>query len=136
MHAGMIAGNGPAANNDHDLYPIHVAELADRDLQLTMARANTKTLLKIQVEGNYQAQVDIFQGLENRLEQCGAEPLAIRSIAGPLCIQQFKPVSAVRVIDLVEAVQCGACSSAARDRSNSRRHPHTCPRGVPTHARA
>src|SRR5215467_4604510 len=69
MHVGMIVGIGPAATDYYYRYLIKAFGLANRDLQLTMAHADTKTLLKNQAEGNNQAQVDIYVSLADRLQK-------------------------------------------------------------------
>src|SRR5215475_10684635 len=103
MHIGMIVGIGPAATDYR--YLINTFGLANRDLQLTMAHADTKTLLKNQAEGNNQAQVDIYVSLADRLQKCGVERLAVTSIAGHFCIRQFMVVSPIPVIDLLDTVR-------------------------------
>ena len=105
MHIGMIVGIGPAATDYYYPYLIKAFGLANRDLQLTMAHADTKTLLKNQAEGNNQAQVDIYVSLADRLQKCGVERLAVTSIAGHFCIRQFMVVSPIPVIDLLDTVR-------------------------------
>ena len=105
MHIGMIVGIGPAATDYYYRYLIKAFGLANRDLQLTMAHADTKTLLKNQAEGNNQAQVDIYVSLADRLQKCGVERLAVTSIAGHFCIRQFMVVSPIPVIDLLDTVR-------------------------------
>ena len=105
MHIGMIVGIGPAATDYYYRYLIKAFGLANRNLQLTMAYADTKTLLKNQAEGNNQAQVDIYVSLADRLQKCGVERLAVTSIAGHFCIRQFMVVSPIPVIDLLDTVR-------------------------------
>ena len=105
MHIGMIVGIGPAATDYYYRYLIKAFGLANRDLQLTMAHADTKTLLKNQAEGNNQAQVAIYVSLADRLQKCGVERLAVTSIAGHFCIRQFMVVSPIPVIDLLDTVR-------------------------------
>ncbi|HEX8798557.1 MAG TPA: aspartate/glutamate racemase family protein [Terriglobales bacterium] len=105
MHIGMIVGIGPAATDYYYRYLIKAFGLANRDLQLTMAHADSKTLLKNQAEGNNQAQVDIYVSLADRLQKCGVERLAVTSIAGHFCIRQFMVVSPIPVIDLLDTVR-------------------------------
>jgi aspartate racemase len=105
MHIGMIVGIGPAATDYYYRYLIKAFGLANRDLQLTMAHADTKTLLKNQAECNNQAQVDIYVSLADRLQKCGVERLAVTSIAGHFCIRQFMVVSPIPVIDLLDTVR-------------------------------
>jgi aspartate racemase len=62
-------------------------------------------LLRNQSEGNVEAQVDIYRRLTKRLQRSGIERIAVTSIAGHLCIDAFKEVSPVPVIDLLDAVK-------------------------------
>ena len=105
MHIGMIVGIGPAATDYYYRYLIKAFGLANRDLQLTMAHADSKTLLKNQAGGNNQAQVDIYVSLAGRLQKCGVGRLPVTSIAGHFCIRQFRVVSPIPVIDLLDTVR-------------------------------
>lgn len=104
MHIGLIVGIGPAATDYYYRYLISALARAGQDLSLTMAHADTGTLLRNQSGGNARAQVDIYRQLTDRLERCGAERVAITSIAGHFCIDAFKQVSPVPVIDLLDVV--------------------------------
>jgi aspartate racemase len=70
-----------------------------------MAHADTRTLLQNQAEWNVAAQVEIYRELTERLQRAGVERIAITSIAGHFCIDAFKEVSPVPVIDLLEVVK-------------------------------
>jgi aspartate racemase len=105
MHIGLIVGIGPAATDYYYRYLIAASAAAGHKLDLTMAHADTPTLLRNQIEGNVQAQVDIYLDLTKRLRRCGIERIAITSIAGHFCIEAFKEVSPVPVIDLLEGVK-------------------------------
>ena len=105
MHIGLIVGIGPAATDYYYRYLIAAAARASKDLELTMAHADTPTLLRNQEEGNVQAQVDIYLRLTERLLRAGIAQIAVTSIAGHFCINAFKAVSPVPVIDLLEVVQ-------------------------------
>lgn len=105
MHIGMIVGIGPAATDYYYRYLISALARAGQDLHLTMAHADTRTLLRNQAEWNVAAQVEIYLQLTERLQQCGAERIAITSIAGHFCIDAFKELSPVPVINLLDAVK-------------------------------
>jgi aspartate racemase len=106
MHIGLIVGIGPAATDFYYRYLIAAMARAGQDLSLTMAHADTPTLLQNQAAGRVDAQVDIFLRLTARLACCGIDRIAVTSIAGHFCIDAFKAVSPVPVIDLLEAVRC------------------------------
>ena len=105
MHIGLIVGIGPAATDYYYRYLISALARAGRDLDLTMAHADTTTLLRNQSEGNVEAQVDIYRHLTERLQRSGIERIAVTSIAGHFCIDAFKEVSPVPVIDLLGVVK-------------------------------
>ena len=105
MHIGMIVGIGPAATDYYYRYMISSMARTGGDLQLTMAHADTPTLLRHQAENNQAAQVAIYLQLAERLKRCGIERIAVTSIAGHFCIEAFKKVSPVPVIDLLETVK-------------------------------
>ena len=105
MHIGLIVGIGPAATDYYYRYLISALARAGRDLDLTMAHADTRTLLRNQSEGNVQAQVDIYRHLTARLQRAGIERIAVTSIAGHFCIDAFKLVSPVPVIDVLDVVK-------------------------------
>ena len=105
MHVGLIVGIGPAATDYYYRYLISALARAGRDLALTMAHADTQTLLRNQSERNVAAQVEIYQQLTSRLQRSGVEQVAVTSIAGHFCIDAFKEVSPVPVIDLLDVVR-------------------------------
>jgi aspartate racemase len=105
MHIGLIVGIGPAATDYYYRYLISALARAGQDLALTMAHADTRTLLRNQSEGNVEAQVDIYRRLTERLHRSGIERIAVTSIAGHFCIDAFKEISPVPVIDLLDAVK-------------------------------
>ena len=105
MHIGLIVGIGPAATDYYYRYLISALARAGQDLDLTMAHADTSTLLRSQSEGNVKAQVEIYRRLTERLQRSGIERIAVTSIAGHFCIDAFKEVSPVPVVDLLDAVK-------------------------------
>ena len=105
MHIGMIVGVGPAATDYYYRYLISALARAGQELHLTMAHADTRTMLRNQAERNVEAQVEIYRQLTERLQRSGVERIAITSIAGHFCIEAFKEVSPVPVIDLLDVVK-------------------------------
>jgi aspartate racemase len=105
MHIGLIVGIGPAATDYYYRYLISALARAGLGLDLTMAHADTSTLLQNQSEGNVEAQVDIYRRLTERLQRAGIERIAVTSIAGHFCIDAFKDVSPVPVINLLDVVK-------------------------------
>ena len=105
MHIGLIVGIGPAATDYYYRQLISAAARAGKDLELTMAHADTPTLLRHQAEGNVQAQVDIYGRLTERMQRAGIAQVAVTSIAGHFCIDAFKAVSPIPVIDLLDVIK-------------------------------
>jgi len=104
MHLGLIGGIGPAATDFY--YRRLIAAFAERnaELQLTIVHADAPALLHNLATANIADQVAIYQHLANRLAAAGADCVAITSIAGHFCIEAFKPVSALAVVDMIEHV--------------------------------
>ena len=107
MHIGLIVGIGPAATDFYYRSLIGRMAAAHSDLELTMAHADTPTLLANQAADNTQGQVDIYDHLTRRLEAAGASSVAVTSIAGHFCIAAFEPVSTLPVINLLSVVNDG-----------------------------
>lgn len=107
MHVGLIVGIGPAATDLY--YRTLITTLAARgvDLELTMAHADAPTLLRNQASGDADAQVAIYRRLTSRLQAAGASAVAVTSIAGHFCINAFKAVSPLPVIDMLVEVDRG-----------------------------
>ncbi len=105
MHIGLIVGIGPAATDYYYRYLISALARTGHKLTLTMAHADTPTLLKHQADRNIQAQVEIYQQLTGRLQRAGADQVAVTSIAGHFCIDDFKAHSPIPVIDLLDVVR-------------------------------
>jgi aspartate racemase len=105
MHIGLIVGIGPTATDYYYRQLIAAAAHAGKDLELTMAHADTPALLRHESEGKVQAQVDIYCRLTDRLQRAGIAQVAVTSIAGHFCIDAFKAVSPVPVIDLLDVIK-------------------------------
>ena len=104
MHLGLIVGIGPAATDYYYRYLIGAFARAGVELELTMAHADTATLLRHQSSGDVSAQVKIYTRLAARLKVAGAQTLAITSIAGHFCIREFEAVSPLPLINLLTEV--------------------------------
>lgn len=103
-HMGLIGGIGPAATDYY--YRRIISNFANHSepLELTMVHADTSTLLKNLEGANYASQVEIYSRLADRLVSAGANCSVVTSIAGHFCIEQFKKVSPLPVIDIIETV--------------------------------
>jgi aspartate racemase len=104
MHIGLIGGIGPAATDFYYRRLINTFARKNVALELTIAHADTPTLLTNLSRNNAAAQTAIYRLLTERLVSAGAECVAVTSIAGHFCIDDFKAVSRLPVVDLIAEV--------------------------------
>ena len=104
MHIGLIGGIGPAATDFY--YRRLISAFASRKapLELTIVHADTPTLVGHLARNDVAAQVAIYMKLTKRLVAVGAECVVVTSIAGHFCIEAFKAVSPLPVVDLIAEV--------------------------------
>ena len=104
MQIGLIGGIGPAATDYY--YRSLIAEFASRQemLDLTIVNADTPTLLDNLERNDTEAQVAIYSRLTDRLVSSGAECVVVTSIAGHFCIDTFKEISPLHVVDMLTEV--------------------------------
>ncbi|MEM7283262.1 MAG: aspartate/glutamate racemase family protein [Pseudomonadota bacterium] len=115
MQIGLIGGIGPAATDYY--YQSLIAQFADKKipLDLTIVHADSPTLLSNLAANDIDSQVSIYHRLTERLAKAGAECVVVTSIGGHFCIDAFKQVSPLPVIDMLEAV-----AKAVADKAMSR----------------
>jgi aspartate racemase len=104
MHIGLIGGIGPAATNFYYRRLISTFARTNATLELTIVHADTPTLLSNLARNDAAAQTAIYSRLTNRLVSAGAEFVAVTSIAGHFCIDDFKALSPLPVVDMVVEV--------------------------------
>ena len=104
MHIGLIGGIGPAATDFYYRRLISTFAKMDVTLELTIVHADTPTLLRNLARNDGAAQTAIYDRLTNRLVCAGAQCVAVTSIAGHFCIDNFKHISPLPVIDLITEV--------------------------------
>lgn len=104
MHIGLIGGIGPAATDLYYRGLIDAMRVEDADLDLTIAHADAPTLVRNFEARQPKAQAEIFLRLTDRLVTAGADFVAITSIGGHFCIEQFQPRSPLPVINMIEAM--------------------------------
>lgn len=105
MHIGLVGGIGPAATDHYYRRLISGSPDGGVSLELTIVHASSATLLPNLQCGDKAAQVEIFLRLANRLRDAGAQAVAITAIAGHFCIEEFKAVSPIPVVDLLQEVR-------------------------------
>jgi len=104
MHIGLIGGIGPAATDFYYRRLISTFAAKNAPLELTIVHADTPTLLSNLSSNNAAAQTAIYLRLSNRLVAAGAGCVAVTSIAGHFCIDAFKPLSPLPVVDMISEV--------------------------------
>ena len=104
MHIGMIGGIGPAATDFYYRRLIATFARNKTALDLTIVHADTPTLLGNLMANRVEDQVSIYMRLTKRLVEAGADCVVVTSIAGHFCIGEFKAVSPLPVIDMIEEV--------------------------------
>ncbi|HJU09471.1 MAG TPA: hypothetical protein VJ728_01275, partial [Candidatus Binataceae bacterium] len=101
MHIGLIGGIGPAATDFYYRRLISTFARKNATLELTIVHADTPTLVKNLTRNDAAAQTAIFKRLTHRLVSATAECVGITSIAGHFCIDDFKVVSPLPIVDMI-----------------------------------
>ena len=104
MHIGLIGGIGPAATDFYYRRLIAAFAAKHAALELTIVHADTPTLLVHLADNDRKAQIAIYQRLTDRLVAAGAGCVVVTSIAGHFCIEGFKNVSPLPVVDMIAEV--------------------------------
>lgn len=104
MHIGLIGGIGPAATDLYYRSLIDACRASGTKLDLTIAHADGPTLRANLTAGDQPAQAAIFGRLAGHLAGAGAGCVAVTSIAGHFCIDAFKPLSPLPVVDMLVSV--------------------------------
>jgi aspartate racemase len=105
MQIGLIGGIGPAATDFYYRTLIQKFASADAELDMTIVHADAPTLVKNLMSDNKDAQVEIYEGLTQRLKDAGADCVAVTSIAGHFCIENFQEKSVLPVVDMLSCVE-------------------------------
>ena len=104
MHIGLIGGIGPGATDFYYRRLISTFARKNAPLELTIVHADTPTLLSNLARNDAVAQIAIYTRLTNRLVSAAAECVGVTSIAGHFCIDDFKAISPLPVVDMIAEV--------------------------------
>ena len=107
MHIGLIGGIGPAATEYFYRHLVRRHEAVGRHLELTIVHAHVHTLAANAMAGKAAAQAAEFAALTARLKGAGAEAVAITSIGGHFCFDEFAPISPLPVLNVAPAIAAG-----------------------------
>jgi len=104
MHIGLIGGIGPAATDFYYRRLISTFARKNATLELTIVHADTPTLVSNLARNDTAAQTAVYTRLTNRLVSAGAECVGVTSLGGHFCIDAFKAVSPLPVVDMISEV--------------------------------
>ena len=104
VHIGLIGGIGPAATDFYYRRLISTFARKNATLELTIVHADTPTLVINLARNDTAAQTAVYTRLTNRLVSAGAECVGVTSLGGHFCIDAFKAVSPLPVVDMISEV--------------------------------
>ena len=104
MHIGLIGGIGPAATVFYYRGLIEAHSCAPDPLELTIAHADTKAMLRNLFANEPQTQARLFQRHVEQLAAAGAEVAAVTSIAGHFCIGELESISPLPLVNALTAI--------------------------------
>lgn len=104
MHIGLLAGIGPAATDFYYRGLIDRHVVGGIPLDLTMAHADVREMSRNLVGNNPKKQAGIFAELAQRLKAAGAQAVAITSMGGHFCVNEFMAISPLPVLNAIPAV--------------------------------
>ena len=107
MHIGLIGGIGPAATEFYYRHLVARHEAAGRPMELTIVHAHVHKLAANAMAGRAEAQAAEFAALTGRLKGAGAEAVAITSIGGHFCFDEFEPLSPLPALNVAPAIAAG-----------------------------
>jgi aspartate racemase len=113
-HIGLVGGIGPAATDFYCRRLIGRFAGAGQPLAMTIVHADAPTLLANLAADAIADQVAIYLALAQRLAAAGADCIAITSIAGHFCIDAFRPLSPLPVIDMIAEVRAAVRLSGVK----------------------
>jgi aspartate racemase len=104
LHIGLIGGIGPAATDFYYRGLVEKMKALQCPLDMTIVHADAPTLVSNFETKRKEDQARIFALLTERLADAGAESIAITSIGGHFCVEQFRLRSPLPIIDLIEVM--------------------------------
>ena len=105
MHIGLIGGIGPAATEFYYRALVKLYAQADRRLELTIANADARELVRHLEAGESTAQAAIFAGYIDRLKAGGCTAVALTSMGAHFCIKDLAPISNLPLISGLTALE-------------------------------
>jgi len=104
MHIGLFGGIVPASTAFSYRHLANAHADAGIPMDLTIVHAHMPDLFANMIAETPARQAEIFATLTKRLASGGAEAVAVTSLAGHFCINEFKTISPLHVIDAIPAL--------------------------------
>ena len=101
MHIGLIGGIGPAATEFYYRGLARAHASAGKRMELTIVHAHIGDLLENAANGAKSEQAVIYRDFAERLQAAGAEAVAVTSMGGHSCVQEFEEISPLPVINAI-----------------------------------
>lgn len=101
MHLGLIGGIGPAATVFYYRRLAQAHAAAQRPMELTIVHAQVSELLQNMTGNAPDRQAHCYERLTQRLLAARAEVVAITSMAGHFCIDEFAPLSPLPIVNAI-----------------------------------
>jgi aspartate racemase len=102
MHLGLVGGIGPAATAFYYRRLVVAHAGVDPPLELTLVHADIGELTRNMSANASRRQAEAFLRLTRRLQSAGSDAVAITSIAGHFCLNDFEPLSPLPIISALE----------------------------------
>ena len=105
MHIGLIGGIGPAATEFYYRALVKLYAQAESRLELTIANADARELVRHLEAGESTAQAEIFARYIDRLKAGGCAAVALTSMGAHFCIKDLATVSSLPLISGLTALE-------------------------------
>ena len=99
MHIGLIGGIGPKATSFYYQRIVQLFGAAAKPLSLTIVHTDIGLLAKNMASGNADAQASEYRRVTDQLVGAGADSVAITSLGGAFCADQFAQISPLPIMD-------------------------------------
>ena len=101
MHLGLIGGIGPAVTCLYYTRLCEIAKTKGFKLELTLANCDMPEFMVNFLSANRDIQAGIYCDLTEGLKAAGAECVALVSIGGSFCLDEFMKNSSLPVVDIL-----------------------------------
>ena len=104
MHIGLLGGLGPAATSLYYRDLMHLSKEAGFPLEMTIVHVDMPTMIENFVQNDKAAQSAIYEKLSIRLKNAGADFVALVSLGGSFCLDEFLPKCPLPFVEILEPV--------------------------------